>query len=91
MTKLFSIFKETPVRLKERKKKQNKTKGWKNKAKSKRKKKITKKNKHKQKWKKPEVRSFFLFHVTPFTLKKIWKYRESINVSCKAMDKPFDP
>ena len=26
MTKLFSIFKETPVRLKERKKKQNKTK-----------------------------------------------------------------
>ena len=33
----------------------------------------------------------FLFRVTPFSLKKIWKYRESINVSCKAMDKPFDP
>ena len=34
---------------------------------------------------------FFLFRVTPFSFKKIWKYRESINVSCKAMDKPFDP
>ena len=55
-----------------KKKKQNKTKrkDEKTRQNQKERKKLQKKNKHKQKWKKPEVRSFFLFRVTPFSLKK---------------------
>ena len=70
MTKLFSIFKETPVRLKERKKKQNKTKrkDEKTRQNQKERKKIQKKKQTEMKETRGAI--VFLIRVTPFSLKK---------------------
>ena len=85
MTKLFSIFKEAPFKFKEPKKqskiKKKESKNCKNKTKQ-------KKN---RKERNLECDCCFEIRTTPFYLKQNWKYRESVNVSCKAMDKPFDP
>ena len=67
-------------------------KNEKNKAKSKRKKaKIAKTKQKNRKERNLECGCCFEIRTTPFYLKQNWKYRESVNVSCKAMDKPFDP
>ena len=86
MTKLFSIFKEAPFKFKEPKKQ--------NKIKKERKQKLQKQNKKNKKNRKErnlECDCCFEIRTIPFYLKQNWKYRESVNVSCKAMDKPFDP
>ena len=68
MTKFFSIFKEAPVKLKERKKKQSKIK-------KKESKNCKKKNKQKQKQNRKERNlkcdCYFEFRTTPFSLKKV--------------------
>ena len=66
MTKFFSIFKEAPVKLKERKKKQSKIK-------KKESKNCKKKQKQKQNRKERNLNydCYFEFRTTPFSLKKV--------------------